>query len=129
MSKLAVANGTTVAELMKANPNITNPNLIYAGKTLNIPTTGVGLDKTLPAGDIKQASVSPRAGVDRVAVDQIVENFQLDRGNISDADIRAERHRRQRRLPGRPKRLGRHRQPRSSEGGSEVGRALNAHEE
>ena len=51
LSKLAVANGTTVAELMKANPNITNPNLIYAGKTLNIPTTGVGLDKTLPAGD------------------------------------------------------------------------------
>ena len=51
LSKLATANGTTVAELMKANPNITNPNLIYAGKTLNVPTTGVGLAGTLPAGD------------------------------------------------------------------------------
>ena len=51
LSKLAIANGTTVAELMKANPNITNPNLIYAGKTLTIPTTGAGLAGTLPAGD------------------------------------------------------------------------------
>ena len=51
LSKLAIANGTTVAELMKANPNITNPNLIYAGKTLNVPTTGAGLAGTLPAGD------------------------------------------------------------------------------
>lgn len=28
---------TTVDELLKANPNITNPNLIYAGSTLNLP--------------------------------------------------------------------------------------------
>lgn len=51
LSKIAAANSTTVAELLKANLGITNPNLIYAGKTLTIPTTGVGLEKTLPAGD------------------------------------------------------------------------------
>lgn len=37
LSAIARANNTTVAELMKLNPNITNPNLIYAGKTINLP--------------------------------------------------------------------------------------------
>lgn len=37
LSAIAKAQGTTVAELMKLNPNISNPNLIYAGKSLNIP--------------------------------------------------------------------------------------------
>jgi LysM repeat protein len=51
LSKIATANGTTIADLLKANPNIKDPNLIYAGTNLNIPTTGAGLEKTLPAGD------------------------------------------------------------------------------
>jgi len=37
LSALALANGTTVAELMRLNPQITNPNQIYAGKTLTLP--------------------------------------------------------------------------------------------
>jgi len=37
LSQIAQAQGTTIAELMKLNPTITNPNLIYAGKTLNLP--------------------------------------------------------------------------------------------
>ena len=45
LGKIAAANGTTVDALMKLNPQITNPNLIYAGKTLKLgggdkPTTG-----------------------------------------------------------------------------------------
>lgn len=36
LSKIAAANGTTVDALMKLNPQITNPNLIYAGKTLKL---------------------------------------------------------------------------------------------
>jgi len=37
LSALAAQYGTTVEELMKANPNITDPNKIYTGNELNIP--------------------------------------------------------------------------------------------
>lgn len=37
LSKIARDNNTTVADLQRANPSITNPNLIYAGNTINIP--------------------------------------------------------------------------------------------
>lgn len=55
LSALALANGTTVAELMRLNPQITNPNQIYAGKTLTLPGkaaaagTGGGLSGILTA--------------------------------------------------------------------------------
>jgi LysM repeat protein len=38
LTKIAKANGTTVQALLKANPNIKNPNLIYAGESIRIPT-------------------------------------------------------------------------------------------
>lgn len=38
LTKIAKANNTTVQALLKANPNIKNPNLIYAGETIKIPT-------------------------------------------------------------------------------------------
>jgi len=38
LSALANKYGTTVQSLLSANPNITNPNLIYAGSVLRIPT-------------------------------------------------------------------------------------------
>ena len=37
LSRIAQSNGTTVDALMKLNPQITNPNLIYAGKSLTLP--------------------------------------------------------------------------------------------
>lgn len=37
LSSIAARNGTTVAALMEANPNITNANTIYAGSSINIP--------------------------------------------------------------------------------------------
>lgn len=37
LTKIAKANGTTVEALLKANPQIKNPNLIYAGEKLKIP--------------------------------------------------------------------------------------------
>lgn len=37
LTKIAKANGTTVQALLKENPNIKNPNLIYAGETIKIP--------------------------------------------------------------------------------------------
>lgn len=38
LTKIAKANGTTVQTLLKANPNIKNPNLIYTGEAIRIPT-------------------------------------------------------------------------------------------
>jgi len=39
LSGIASKYGTTVNALLAANPNITNPNLIYAGAKLTIPTS------------------------------------------------------------------------------------------
>lgn len=39
LSGLAQQHGTTVNDILKANPSIKNPNLIYAGSSLNVPTT------------------------------------------------------------------------------------------
>lgn len=38
LSKIAADTGTTVDELLAANPNITDPNLIQAGQTINVPS-------------------------------------------------------------------------------------------
>jgi LysM repeat protein len=37
LSGIARQNGTTVSALMAANPQISNPNVIYAGASLNVP--------------------------------------------------------------------------------------------
>lgn len=37
LSGIAKQNGTTVDAILKANPSIKNPNLIYAGSSLNLP--------------------------------------------------------------------------------------------
>jgi len=39
LSSIANKYGTTIQSLLAANPQITNPNLIYAGSVLKIPTT------------------------------------------------------------------------------------------
>jgi LysM repeat protein len=40
LSRIAARFGTTVAAIVNANPVITNPNLIYVGQVLTIPTGG-----------------------------------------------------------------------------------------
>ena len=37
LSGIAQRYGTSVSALMRTNPSISNPNLIYAGRTLNVP--------------------------------------------------------------------------------------------
>ncbi len=37
LSGIAQRYGTSVSALMRSNPNISNPNLIYAGRTLSVP--------------------------------------------------------------------------------------------
>ena len=41
LSGIAVYYGTTIQAIMAANPQIWNPNVIYAGQVLYIPTGGV----------------------------------------------------------------------------------------
>ena len=42
LSQIAVYYGSTVNAIMAANPQIWNPNVIYAGQVLYIPTGGSG---------------------------------------------------------------------------------------
>jgi hypothetical protein len=73
LTKIAKANGTTVQALLSANPNIKNPNLIYAGETIKIPTN-------------KLPTVLPRPNnTDKDAFNQ-VEFAELDDPNL-DEDI------------------------------------------
>jgi len=39
LTKISRQFGTTINDIMKLNPQIKDPNLIYAGKTLNLPAT------------------------------------------------------------------------------------------
>ena len=48
LSKIASANGTTVAALMATNPSITNANVIRAGASLSIPTKTTSSTPTPP---------------------------------------------------------------------------------
>ncbi|MDX1991500.1 MAG: LysM peptidoglycan-binding domain-containing protein [bacterium] len=40
LARIAARNRLTVTELQRANPSITNPNIIFAGQRLNIPAPG-----------------------------------------------------------------------------------------
>jgi hypothetical protein len=48
LSKIATRNGITLAQLLKLNPSITNPNKIKVGDAVNIPDTSTENTKPLP---------------------------------------------------------------------------------
>lgn len=50
LSELAVTHGVSVDALMRANPQITDPDLIYAGEMLTIPPGGNGGQAAGPGG-------------------------------------------------------------------------------
>jgi LysM repeat protein len=49
LSQIAKRNGITLAQLLKANPQISDPNKIKVGTTLNLPGTTPSLPNTTPA--------------------------------------------------------------------------------
>ncbi len=49
MSAIAARNGISLAALERANPQVHNPNLIYAGELLNIPGRGDSFQPSAPA--------------------------------------------------------------------------------
>lgn len=53
LGKIAQSNGVSQSLLLKANPQITNPNLIYAGEQIKIPTAiSDGNASQAPAGTV-----------------------------------------------------------------------------
>jgi len=85
LSQIAKAQGTTVAELMRLNPQITNPNLIYAGKSLVLPgaTTGTGIG----AGTVATKTGTTGAGtVANALPDYSTVNTIPDANNIINAN-------------------------------------------
>lgn len=85
LSGLAQQNKTSVENLMKANPNITNPDQIYAGYTLNLPGPAVSPEGTvnanslhmghsveMPAPTAPQTQANYQTGVQRKAEEERV---------------------------------------------------------
>jgi LysM repeat protein len=64
LSQIAKRNGITLAQLLKANPQITNPNKIRVGDTVNLPDTSTADTQPLPS----RAAVPDAPPVSPVAV-------------------------------------------------------------
>ena len=56
LSQIAVRSGTTMQAIMMANPQIVNPNLLYAGTVIFIPTGTSGGGSGTPGGGGTPAS-------------------------------------------------------------------------
>ena len=63
LTKIARANGTTIKDIMAANPQIKDPNKIYAGAQLNLPnaTAPAATPAQAPAATPAQAPATPAA--------------------------------------------------------------------
>src|SRR5688572_7957031 len=48
LSKIAARNGLTLAQLLQANPQISDPNKIKVGDALNLPNSSSSTDTTRP---------------------------------------------------------------------------------
>lgn len=71
LSGIAKQHGTTVQDLLKVNPSIKNPNLIYAGSSLNLPGTPASpVVAPGASGSLQPAPVTPSTPV-TTRVDQI----------------------------------------------------------
>ena len=64
LSKIAKRNGITLAQLLQANPNITNPNKIKVGQAINVPDASGTNNKPAAADDKKKpAPAKPKPTV------------------------------------------------------------------
>jgi murein DD-endopeptidase MepM/ murein hydrolase activator NlpD len=66
LSKVAMRNGVTLAQLLQANPQIKDPNRIKVGDVINLPADSTGVPagstddtKPLPAISIAEAAAPP----------------------------------------------------------------------
>ena len=62
LSKIAMRNGVSLAQLLQANPQITNPNNIKVGDVVNVPDSAVTTENTKPLpSNVPTASTSASA--------------------------------------------------------------------
>jgi murein DD-endopeptidase MepM/ murein hydrolase activator NlpD len=61
LSKIAARNGLTLAQLLQANPQISDPNRINVGDVLNLPNGSAGTENTrpLPSNPVASNPVTP----------------------------------------------------------------------
>jgi len=79
LSGIAAANGLTVAQLMAANPNITKPNEIQAGASINIPSSG----GSIFGGGSGVKGTAPKVGLMSLSMPRIIGSIV---GGISGID-------------------------------------------
>lgn len=61
LAKIATRNGITLAQLLKLNPSITNPNKIKVGDNINLPDTSTENTKPLPGNIVPPTPVTAAA--------------------------------------------------------------------
>lgn len=87
LSKIAQTQGTNINELLKANPNITDPNKIFAGSMLNMPSS-VGTAPATPASANPQINTDARNAMApdkfRVNVGEILPSDAFNPKNVPD---------------------------------------------
>lgn len=64
LSRIAMRNGVTVAQLLQANPQVTDPNRIKVGDIINVPNGTSSTDNTrpLPANTVPPPASDPAIG-------------------------------------------------------------------
>lgn len=75
LSHIAQRLGTTIDALQALNPQITNPDMIYAGDTLTLSGTGAAGAETTGTAVGPQAVSGPVAGLDGANAAAIAEQF------------------------------------------------------
>jgi LysM repeat protein len=83
LSKIAQQSGTTWQELWRANPSISDPNLIFAGQTINVPDGSSSAEPTVQgaSSDAVQAASAPASVWDRLAQCESTGNWSINTGN------------------------------------------------
>lgn len=61
LSKIAVRNGVSLAQLLQANPQITDPNKIRVGDVINVPNDALTTENTKPLPSNVPAATVPTA--------------------------------------------------------------------
>jgi len=83
LRKIADRFGTTVAAILSVNPTIYNPNLIYVGQAINIPSGSSGGPVVNPYPTGAWVSINPTSGTPGSKIDVTVSNFPANQ----DVDI------------------------------------------
>lgn len=86
LSSIAKRNGISLAQLLKANPQITNPNKIQVGQVVNLPDTSTETTQPLPSNvvpAIKDAATSVVAAAAGAAAGALGEAIAEALGTLS----------------------------------------------